>query len=143
MAGTTIFFSCIVSSVAGFIEEIKQYFITELLEFSSRFLNFSRVVFTNRLLTPGFLKKSKLTCIKNWWNRRSLSFTIRFWIILFSRSDKLYQIIPSSWRGGIEISMAWFFFGIVTFKLFIHFVVENRFWWIRVLFSRCITTNNS
>ena len=36
-----------VSSVAEFIEEIKQLFITELVEFRLRFSTFLRVVFTN------------------------------------------------------------------------------------------------
>ena len=44
MAGTIVFFSRIgnVSSAAEFIEEIKRSFITELVEFRSRFSNFDK-----------------------------------------------------------------------------------------------------
>ena len=51
-----------VSSVAEFIEEIKRSFITELVEFRSRFSNFSRVVLANRSLVSGSFKQFTLTC---------------------------------------------------------------------------------
>ena len=89
---------------------------------------------TYYLKTRCLTDKQRL--MKNSWNRRPLSFTTRFSIILFLEET-------SSWRGGIEISKTDDFSGIFTFELFIQFTGENVFWWIKILFSRCITTNNS
>ena len=51
-----------VSSAAEVIEEIKQLFIAGLVEFRSRFSNFSRMALTNRSIISGCLKYFKLTC---------------------------------------------------------------------------------
>ena len=89
------------------------------------------------LLWKPVFNTDKLRLLKDSWNRRPLSFTTRFSITLFSRR----VVIPSSWRGRIEISKTNDFSGIFTFEMFVPFTVENVFWWI--LFTGCITTNNS
>ena len=65
MAGRILFFLALVmfSSVAEFIEEIKQSLITELVEFRSRSPNFSRVVLANHSLMSDCFKWFKLTYV--------------------------------------------------------------------------------
>ena len=76
MAGKIIF-SCIgiASSVAEFVEEISGSFITELVDFRSRFFNFSRMVLTNRSLMSGYFKQFKLKYFSINFAACSLHFT--------------------------------------------------------------------
>ena len=73
------------------------------------------------------LNTDKQWFLKNSWNQKPLSFTIKFLIVLFSQSDKLYQAADNESLKSDIFEKTDDFPSIFKFKLFIQFIVENNF----------------